>query len=299
MKTLLWLFLSCLFLCFAVPVAHSDPALEFIQQLPTGIINWTRGSVKATGSSSEIDINHYPDRVREHEDKTDQAFKKATHNLMLTLTRMRMNNRNCVFDILNTEAHVQDKVREMTSGARVVQERPLEQGGVEVTVEMSLFGGFAQLMLPPDIRQVESIKPLISPRTDNYQNAGSDTLAQDSPRTRPNGYTGLLVDARGIEANPSMVPVLLNENGQEVYGPAYVSREFAVQHGMCRYVRGDVPDASAFSQVAPNPLIVKGLRTATDGSCDIIISNADASKLRGTSSHLEFLKRCRVVIILD
>ena len=95
-----------------------------------------------------------------------------------------------------------------------------------------------------------------------------------------------------------MVPVLMDESGQEVYGPAYVSREFAVQRGMCRYVRG-MDDSANLPRVAPNPLFVKGLRTEAKGSCDIVISNADASKLRGVSSHLEFLKQCRVVIVLD
>ena len=95
-----------------------------------------------------------------------------------------------------------------------------------------------------------------------------------------------------------MVPVLMDESGQEVYGPAYVSREFAVQRGMCRYIRG-MDDSANLPRVAPNPLFVKGLRTVSKGSCDIVISNTDASKLRGASSHLEFLKQCRVVIVLD
>ena len=300
MKTHPWLFLSCLFLSSLASAVHADPAFEFIQQLPTGTINWTQGSVNAIGASSNQGSNQNRDNRPEQGREIDQAFQEAVHNLMLTLVRMRMNHQNCISDILHSEAYAQDKVKEMISTAKVVREKPLDGGGVEVTVEMQLFGGFAQLMLPPDVRQVEPIKPLVDPKMGDDQRIRTDSLTQNASRARPNSaYTGLLVDARGIGASPSMVPMIFNENGQEVYGPAYVSREFAVQHGMCRYIRGAMDGAAVLPQVAPNPLIVKGLRTVTEGSCDIVISNADASILRGTSSHLEFLKQCRVVIVLD
>ena len=48
-------------------------------------------------------------------------------------------------------------------------------------------------------------------------------------------------------------------------------------------------------RVADNPLVVKGLRTTQPGHADIIISNADASKIRASSEHLSFLKKCRVI----
>ena len=114
----------------------------------------------------------------------------------------------------------------------------------------------------------------------------------------PDAYTGLIVDARGIGAKPAMVPVLVDENGKEVYGSAFVSREYAVQQGVCQYLR-ILGDAANLVRVAPKPLWVKGLRTSNSAACDIVISNADASRLRGTSSHLSFLKQCRVIILMD
>ena len=41
-----------------------------------------------------------------------------------------------------------------------------------------------------------------------------------------------IIDAKGLNAKPAMSPKVVDENGQEVYGSAYVSREFAVQQGM-------------------------------------------------------------------
>ena len=52
-------------------------------------------------------------------------------------------------------------------------------------------------------------------------------------------------------------------------------------------------------RVADKPLTVKGLRTADKKSATIIISNADATKIKSASEHLSFLKKCNVMIVVD
>lgn len=292
MKIRLWFLLGCL--CCAVwpLVSYAEPALEFLEQFPTGSINWTRGVVTATGYSSFQDIH----RPAGQSEKNDGAYQQAVQNLRHTLARLRMNQNNRIVDLFTVQGRIQGKIEEMTSAAKIVKTTLTPDGGKEVTLEMNFYGGFAQLMLPPDIRQVESIKPLNGSGAANYN---SNQKAKMPDRgSEQDAYSGLMVDARGIGASPSMVPVLVDENDQEVYGPNYVSREFAVQHGMCQYIRGPV-GSNDLPRVAPNPLRVKGLRPVSTGSCDIVISNSDASKLRSVSSHLEFLKQCRVVILID
>jgi hypothetical protein len=158
---------------------------------------------------------------------------------------------------------------------------------VEVTIEMSLTSGFAQLILPGDIMQVEPIKT-------------SQSAPESRPSKRPNQslYTGLIVDARGLKAGPAMNPKILDEGGLEVYGAAFVSREYAVQQGMSGYAAG-LEAAKCQSRVSDHPLIVKGLKATVPGFSDIVISNADATKLRSASQNLSFLKQCRVVIVVD
>jgi hypothetical protein len=52
-------------------------------------------------------------------------------------------------------------------------------------------------------------------------------------------------------------------------------------------------------RVSDYPLVVKGLKTSGPGRSEIVISNADASKLRGISESLYFMKKCRVIIVID
>jgi hypothetical protein len=181
-------------------------------------------------------------------------------------------------------------------GAPPESQEYMSDGTVEVTMQMSLMGGFAQLILPMEIKQVESIRP-VSPV---HKEPLPPIVEPSTPAPKPVSevFTGMVIDARGINARPAMAPKILNENGEEVYGSAYVSREFAVQQGMSGYAK-DLTAAQSNPRVTNSPLTVKGLRTEGHGRSDIIISNADASRLRSASEHLSFLKKCRVMIVVD
>ena len=95
-----------------------------------------------------------------------------------------------------------------------------------------------------------------------------------------------------------MSPKILDEDGKEVYGSMNVDREYAVQQGMSGYAR-DLTAAQSNSRVTNNPVTVKGLKADGQGRSNIVISNADASAIRGAADNLTFLKKCRVMVVLD
>ncbi len=95
-----------------------------------------------------------------------------------------------------------------------------------------------------------------------------------------------------------MSPKVVDENGKEVYGSMNVDRGYAVQQGMSGYAR-DLTAAQSNPRVTNNPVSVKGLKSEGPGKSDIVISNADAEKIRGASDNQLFLKKCRVMIVLD
>jgi len=287
MKILFWPIFYCTFLWVGISIGDPAANAELIEQFPSGQINWTQGVVTAKGSASlsdaEAGANGKVIPVK--------ALHQAVANIITTLRRLRVDNKRWAADLIISDADMRSRIEDMAHASKVVRVGESASGEMDVFVQMNLFGGFAQLVLPAEIRQVQPIKSL------NGTSAHQDP--QKIGKSSPDAYTGLIVDARGIGAKPSMVPVLVDEKGQQVFGPAYVSREFAVQHGICQYIRLIQDEWPALPRVAPRPLLVKGLRTFASESCHIVISNADASKLRGASSHLEVLKQCRVVIVLD
>jgi hypothetical protein len=95
-----------------------------------------------------------------------------------------------------------------------------------------------------------------------------------------------------------MAPKILDQQGNEVYGTGYVSRDYAVQIGVVGYEK-DINRARANERVTNNPLIVKGIKASGSNSTDIVISNADAQKILAAAQNLNFMEQCKVMVILD
>ncbi len=140
--------------------------------------------------------------------------------------------------------------------------------------------------------------PSASPASSTAEIAAPAPAPPAAAPSAPVVYTGMVVDARGIQARPAMSPRIFDEDGKEVYGSANVDREFAVKQGISGYTR-DLSAAQSNQRVAANPVTVKALRTSGPGKSDLVISNADAQQIRALAESAAFMKQCRVMIVLD
>lgn len=262
---------------------------DLVEQIGNGSVNWTKGVVQAKGIGTPPEKYYGKPQARPLALRA--AKLDALRNLLEATKGVRISSTTTVKDFVISSDIIMSQVQGMVKGAQIVHQEYMSDGTVEVTMQMSLMGGFAQLILPMEIKQVESVRP-VPP-------VHKEPIAEPSaPKPVSEVFTGMVIDARGINARPAMAPKVLNENGEEVYGSAYVSREFAVQQGMSGYAK-DLTAAQSNPRVTNSPLTVKGLRTEGHGRSDIVISNADASRLRSASEHLAFLKKCRVMIVVD
>jgi hypothetical protein len=267
-----------------------------------GSVNWSQGIMTATGIGSPPEKYYGKPQARPMALRAAQL--DAYRNLLEVTKGVRINSVTVVEDSMVASDIIRSQVDGMVKGAQVIKKEYLSDGTVEVTVVMSLRGGFAQLMLPKDIKQLPEIKtippaPPAPPEAESVVEAPTPPTPEPAtPTPAPAIYTGLVVDARGLGARPAMSPKILDEGGEEVYGSAYVSREFAVQQGMAGYAK-DLTASQTNPRVTNEPLTVKGLKTEGPGQSDLVISNADADKIRGASENLSFLKKCRVMIVLD
>ncbi len=284
-----------LFILLASPaLAMGDDIPEFVEKIHTGCINWTGGLIVASGKvapSAKEDQG-----LGRRQEMLDAAISMARANLGATAESIRIYADKTVGNLVDESPMVAAKIKDMVDETPISHQEYLSDGTVEVTIRMSLYGGFAQLVLPPEIKQVESIKPVGAPPVSSPTQTGAPRNQTESSLT--DAFTGLVVDGRGLGAIPAMYSMILDETGQEVYGSAFVSREFAVQRGMSEYAV-DFEAARTAERVGDIPLVVKGLRAVAAGGVNIVISNADAAKIRGSSEHLSFLKKCRVVIVID
>ncbi len=282
-------------LCFLALFPASGGAAErkgLVEVLGKGTINWTRGIVEARG----IGVSSGLGKGTGNDLSSTAAWKAADQCLMKTVLAVRVDAFTTVQDLTEEDNAIFKRVQEMVRAAKVVDRKTFSDGKEEVILELNLRGAFAQVVLPAEIEQVESLKTVTPPKPVLPQVAASKPPV--NPSSPKDGFTGLVVDAQGIHVKPAMVPRVVDENGREVYGASFVSREFAVRMGMSGYAR-NLAKGRAQARVGLHPLTVRGLRMADGADTDIVISNADASLLRSASGNLSFLKRCRVVIVID
>jgi len=205
----------------------------------------------------------------------------AYRNLLEAIKGVRVDATTTVENFIVTSDVIRTQVNGIIQGATVMDKKYMSDGSVEVTVGMKLTGALAEALLPKT--------PLTPP-------AGlPGTLA---PGTSGQLYTGLIVDARGLGVRPAMAPKILNEDGKEVYGSAWINRDYAVREGMVGYMK-DPATAQTNPRVADKPLMVKALKVSGDGRVDTVISNADSAMLQSASQNLSMLEKCRVIILVD
>lgn len=277
MKKCLYLCVITLFLFIGTDSLFSQPSVV-IDKLDTGSIDWTNRTISAAGVSKAPSGK----KVITDDDKST-LYKKAkisaAKNLFSTLGRLQIDSKITLDACLTSHPELLNQIQLMINNARVIKKEALTAGMAEVSLQLTIDGGLAQLILPEEIVQIEPIK----------------TLQQTPSESDHIEFTGIVIDARGLKTTPVMSPKIVDENNSEVYGPAFISRENAVQHGMVQYVK----EISENERVGNHPVIVTGLKTLPGNQSDIVISTADASKLHSSSHNLDLLHQGKVSIIID
>jgi hypothetical protein len=105
-------------------------------------------------------------------------------------------------------------------------------------------------------------------------------------------YSGLLIDARGMDLEPVLAPAILNEKKEKMYGIGVIPTRLT-GGAIVDYLSGDIEKAKRYKKIGGSPLVVKPVDV--DGRSDIILSEADSRKLALIVSQLE---KQKVAILL-
>lgn len=248
----------------------------------TGKVDWTTGVITAVGIGAPPAQPANAAQARAMAERAAQVV--AYRNLLEAVKGVRVDSTTTVENFIVTSDVIKTQVNGIIQGATIMDKKYMSDGSVEVTVGMKLTGALAEALLP---------------KTPPASATPTVPGAAPTPGAAPGQlYTGLIVDARGLGVRPAMAPKILNEDGKEVYGSAWVNREWAVKEGMVGYLK-DPAAAQANPRVTDKPLLVKALKVSGDGRVDTVISNADATALQNASQNLNMLEKCRVVILVD
>ena len=106
------------------------------------------------------------------------------------------------------------------------------------------------------------------------------------------GFTGLVVDCRGLGLKPVMSPVIKNAEGQAIYGYKNLDYDKVIAEGMAAYTTS--PDK--ISRAGSNPLVVKAV-SLDNHNGNPVLSVADANRVLMENGKAGFLENLKVVFL--
>jgi len=255
-----------------------------VTQLDKGSINYSEQMINAVG------IGFVPSNAVNAGQARRMALRIAKQDAMrqlieivngVTLTSETTMSGAMVDDVINT------KVQGFIRGARPVgQPKYLSDTSVEMEYSVPM-SGISDIILPP-----------VTVPTSNQPANNAAGAASQTTTTQTGGVTGVIIDARGLNARPAMAPRILDQNGNPIYGPGKYSRKYAVENGVVGYSK-TLEAAQKDQRVMGNPIVVKGVATSGTNKTDITISNADVSKIDLANRNYKVLNDCRVLILID
>jgi len=246
-----------------------------------GTINWTTGNIQAIGRASVED-----NTKTSHRSVPGSARADANRHIIDILKQLIIYNSLSVGEYASKNDVILAGIEKTARDAVIKKQYYTSALSVEIIIETNMFGGFLQLVLPERIKQIPQI---------NFENPGKK---EKSRKPEKNLYTGLIIDARKLDVEPVLNPVIISEQGHDVYSSTFISREFAVQNGVCKYFC-NMEEALKDDRIGSHPLVLKGLRSAGEQNRALVISMSDYNSLEKITERHPFLKECRLIIVTD
>lgn len=251
----------------------------------TGRINWGQESQTVEAIGTGVAPANFQTVAQARALARRAAIVEAYRNLAETIQGVRVDAHTTVQNLAIQNDTINTKVSGIIRGARVVREGMLSDGATYVVImSVPLYGAGSIAEIALEATNPSRIQEIPRP-------TGTSQITSSSI------YTGVIIDAREFQLEPTFSPRIYDETGRIVYGNMYINTNFAIAHGIVEYSLNEQMLQSAFqgrSRAGKNPLVVKAV-AIKDNNCNVVISNADADQILRENMSGGFLKACGVV----
>jgi hypothetical protein len=246
-----------------------------------GAVDWATRYIEATGIAAP---NPDLPQAAQRPGAIRAATIIALRNALETVKGIYLNSTTTVSNFMTTSDVINTSVQGFVKGfEQQGHTKYMSDGSVEITVRIPLdgIGNLGDKLYGGSLGDKPSV-----------------TKFEGDKAKKAMVFTGLVIDCKGLSVKPALSPRVLDEQGREIYGSAYVTREWAIKFGVVGYSK-DVAAAAKLERVGKAPGKVKALKASGDNSTDIVIADKDAADVRSAAENLKFLSECRVVFVVD
>ena len=204
-----------------------------------------------------------------------EARARARENLVDLIKQVNFDGRT-VAELMVSDRLIESRVESLVSSA--FQQGEIEyleknQVAIALAVKMS---GLAEILVDAEGYLKESMsRPAY--------------LITRSIVPKSERISGIVIDARNV-------PKIFNEDYNLVYGPRHYTRSRSVNRGPIGYAHS-MDDSNVIRRVGKTPLMVE-VKTSSD-DINLMVSNADAERIRDADKKFGVLSDCKVLVLLQ
>lgn len=257
-------------------------------------------AIAGLASAASVDFNRQVAVVVVADNALDMGPGPATAKSAMDGLRAALYDRNqTVAQYLATHPLAERKLGRVTLDWRKGETRYLSDGTASTEYFYSYTGPFLNVVLPVtgNGRLVgRAACPCCGQAWPADREPGTGVKLVPLEVDGPTNYTGILVDAGGLDLAPALFPRVVTEDGREVVGPGFADPSPLAERGQARYFSSRI-EASADDRVGYSPLVVRALRVAGTNNCDLVISQYDAGRIHGSRNSVKLLAECRIGIL--
>jgi len=310
------------FVC--LPQATQAQNTAVMQNMGSGSIDWTHQMLKVTGSGAPP-ANGSAAQKRLMAKRAAQA--DAYRQLAEIVNGVQVDSETVVKDFVTESDTVRLRVSALIKATPAGPERYLSDGSVEVDLAMSMNGqqglssaielektlkkqqerfnqqgfwpgasdaqqpvlipGQQYALAPWNLAAKPKVKPTPKPVV-------KPTPKPVKPVVKPaSGYTGLIIDASGLDIQPAMSPMVLSESEQVYIGNFELDIDRVIAEGIIVYHR----NMKDIRRAGSNPMVVRATGTS-EGRVDLMVSSEDAAKIQAEDAKNQFLSKLNVAVVM-
>jgi hypothetical protein len=275
-----------------------------------GFVDWSEQVLVVYGSAAT------PELISNPVQKRLMGFRGAKvvayRNLLEMVGQVQVNSETRVQNFMVENDSISVRIQGLIRGARVRtgSQSQSEDGAYRLALELPLRGEFSSAILPEAPSPDMSVSYAL-PNPARYAPAPGDSLSgnvlaeapPDAPPAAyvpPKPYTGLVVDARGLDLQPSMSPRIVARDERIIYSAASSDSNYVAEYGLVGYGK-DRKQAMRSDRIGgenANPFVVKAAGISGLYKSDIVLENFDATLVVMADIDGDFLRECRVHILL-
>ena len=264
-----------------------------------GEVNWETGTITAEGLGVPNPKFRIP--AQQKASAREAAKQAAYAELLATIEGINVSAETNVKDFMMESQTINSKVSGVIRGAKIIKEE--WDGTCHITMAVSMYGvsSLSSAVIEPPAK----VEPLPAPIPEVIPSVPADSMigntsvgvvvndnVSNSPLSAIGGYTGLIVDCRGLGLNPVMSPVIKNERGISIYGHKNLNYDQVVAEGMVGYAKS----VNGASRAGSHPLMIKA-KSLVDHNANPVISVADANRILIENGATSFLNNAKVVFL--